>query len=204
MACWGCLRGAVGLAVASVVLGACADSHQAAAVPGGARSHSTPAVTPPPAATSRATSSTPKAHQTHRPYSDVNPPPRRAGDFVVTVLVVTNLDPRDDGHPPRRHRPRQEFWGEEVRTCVNPSSRHHETVGWKDWRAEGMDGRVYAADPHGSQPLRTPTYPVRKVLSPGQCVTGYWLITVPKGSDIRAIQFAPEDGPVLIEWLTLR
>jgi hypothetical protein len=47
-------------------------------------------------------------------------------------------------------------------------------------------------------------YPFHKVLSPRQCVTGYWLITVPKGRVIRAIQFAPDDGPVLIEWLTLR
>jgi hypothetical protein len=43
-----------------------------------------------------------------------------------------------------------------------------------------------------------------KVLSPGHCVTGYWLITVPNRSIIRAIQFTPDGGPVLIEWPTLR
>ena len=161
-------------------------------------------MTSPSAAPSQATSSTPKAHQTHRPYSDVNPPPRRAGNFVVTVLVETNLDPRDDGHPPRPNRTGQEFWGVKARTCVKRSSRHRETVSWKDWRAEGIDGQIYATDSHGSQPLRTPTYPFHQVLSPGECATGYWLITVPHGSDIRAIQFAPEDGHVLIEWLTLR
>ncbi len=28
--------------------------------------------------------------------------------------------------------------------------------------------------------------------------------TVPKGRVVHAIQFAPDDGPVLIEWPTLR
>ena len=84
------------------------------------------------------------------------------------------------------------------------SSRQRETVSWRDWRVEGMDGQIYPADPDSAQPLRTPTYPFHKVLSPGHCVTGYWLITVPKRSAIRAIQFAPDGGPVLIEWLTLR
>jgi hypothetical protein len=143
-------------------------------------------------------------HKGHRPYSDLNPPPRRAGDFVVKVLVVSRGAPDADGHPERPNRSGREFWGEEIRTCVKQSSRHRHTVGWEDWRAEGMDGHLYPAGADGSQPLRTPTYPFDKVLSPGQCVTGWWLITVPKGADIRAIQFAPDAGPTLIEWLTLR
>jgi hypothetical protein len=77
-------------------------------------------------------------------------------------------------------------------------------VGWKDWLAAGMNGHLYPADASGSQPLRTPTYPFRKTLSPGQCATGWWLITVPKGADIRAIQFAPDGGPVLLEWASMR
>jgi hypothetical protein len=134
----------------------------------------------------------------------VNPPPRRGGDFIVTVLVVTRDDPGADGSPGRQDRRGWELWGEEVRTCVKRSSPHGETVGWEDWRAEAMDGRVYPADPHDWTPLRTPTYPVHEMLSPGRCATGYWLIAVPRGADIRAIQFAPEGGPVLIEWPTLR
>jgi hypothetical protein len=175
------LRSVVGLAVAGVVLGACAQSHPPAAVPGGTSSH-----------------------RSHRPYSDVNPPPRHGGDFTVKVLVLTGLAPGADEHGVHADRTGLEFWGEKVRTCVNRSSHHGETVGWEDWRAQAMDGRTYPADPRDWKPLRVPTYPFHTVLSPGQCATGYWLITVPKGTDIRAIQFAPDDGRVLIEWLTLR
>ncbi len=122
----------------------------------------------------------------------------------MNVLVETNLEPGTNGHQVRPSRTGLDFWGEEVRTCVDRASRHGHAVGWTDWRAVGMGGRIYRADPHGPWPLRTPKYPVHQVLSPGQCVTGYWLITVPKGEAIRALQFAPDDGPVLIEWPTLR
>jgi len=134
----------------------------------------------------------------------VNPPPRRAGDFVVKVLLVARGAPGADGHPRRKTPPGLEFWGEEVRTCLKGSSRHSEVVGWKDWRAEGLDGHLYPASAGGAQPLRRPAYPFHEVLSPGQCATGWWLITVPKGPVIRAIQFAPEAGPPLIEWTTMR
>jgi hypothetical protein len=144
------------------------------------------------------------SHVRHRPYSDVNPPPRRAGDFVVKVLLVTTGAPNADQHPLRSDHTGRAFWGEEVRTCVKPSSPRREVVGWHDWRAEGVAGRVYPADPHGPQRSRTPTYPVHRVLSPGQCATGWWLITTPKGAAVRAIQFAPGGGPTLIEWPSMR
>ena len=200
------VRGMVGLAVASVVLGACGHTQPAGAPPGGTGSLSPPgaAQRSPSLTPTRAASTTPRARRQHHPYSDVNQPPRRAGDFIVTVLTQTSLDPSTEGRQVRQRRTGREFWGEEVRTCVKRSSRQRETVGWKDWRAEGMDGRTYEADPRGSRPLRTPPYPFHEVLSPGQCATGYWLIPVPRGSAIRAIQFAPDDGPVLSEWLTLR
>jgi hypothetical protein len=175
------LGSVVGLVMVGVVLGACAQSNGPTAVPSG-------------------TSSAPS----HRPYSDVNPPPRRGGDFTVKVLVLTRLPPRADGQHGRQDRKDREFWGEKVRTCVNRSSRHRETVRWADWRAQAVDGRTYRADPRDWTPLRKPIYPFHTVLSPGRCATGYWQVTVPKGTDIRAIQFAPDDGPVLIEWLTLR
>lgn len=198
------VRIGVGMAVAAVLLGACAPSHDAAADPGGTSSPQTPAVSSPSEAPTQAASSTPESKRTHRPYSDVNPPPRRGGDFVVEVLIVTRLGPRTDRHPQRHTRTGQWFWGEEVRTCVTRSSRHSEHVGWNDWRAEATDGHIYTADPHDWRPLRTPTYPFGRTLKPGQCATGYWLITAPKGTDVSAIQFAPDNGPALIEWPTLR
>jgi hypothetical protein len=178
------LRDVVGLAVAGLLLGACAHGVHAGPSPGASR--------------------VPEPHRTHRPYSDVNPPSRHGGDFTVKVLVVTRDDPRPQGSRARQGRAAPPFWGEEVRTCLRRSSRHRETVGWEDWRAAATDGRVYRADPHATTPLRRPAYPVHQVLSPGQCATGYWLITVPRGADLRAIRFAPDDGPVLIEWPTLR
>jgi hypothetical protein len=199
-----CLRCVVGLAVASVLLGACATgspARHAALDRGVARSAATPpaGLPSPPAAASN----TSKAREKHRPYSDVNPRPRHGGDFVVTVLSLTVEEPRGR-HPLRPHRTKWETWREEVRTCVKPSSRHDETVGWRDWRAEGIRGHIYPADPHHPRGSAwTPTYPVRTVLSPGQCATGYWLIIVPSEA-IRAIQFAPDHGPVLIEWPTPR
>jgi hypothetical protein len=150
-------------------------------------------------------SATPQAHRSHRPYSDVNPPPRRAGDYVVKVLLVSR-DVRDaDGRPLHPDQPGLDFWGEDVRTCVKQSGSESKTVGWGDWRAEGTDGNSYPATASGAHPLPTPTYPVRKVLAPGQCVTGWWLIPVPKLPDgPTAIQFAPHGGPTLIEWPTMR
>ena len=174
------LRGAVALAAAGALLTACSDG-------------TTPHDASPP---------TTRAH--HRPYSDVNPPPRRGGDFDVKVLSVSRGAPEDDGHP-RRPDPRgPEYWGEEVRTCLKDSSPGAETVGWDDWRAVAVGGHRYPADPDSGQPLRTPAYPVGRRLAPGDCVTGWWLITVPRGTDVRAIQFAPGGGAALIDWPTMR
>lgn len=164
----------VGIVVVATLLGACAQSHPA------------PEVAPPPPV--------PEVHQHHRPYSDVNPPPRRGGRFVVKVLSVSTGAPGADGHP-ARHRPeRSTFWGEKVRTCLQPSSPHAAVVAWADWRAETLDGRLFPADPGGAQPLRRPAYPDHQVLAPGHCVAGWWLITVPQGSHIRAIQLRRAGG----------
>lgn len=198
-------RTAVALAMSVALLGACAHTGDQVAVPGGPSTAPTsvsPRSSSP--APSHAASTAAKAHRSHRPYSDVNPPPRRGGDFVVKVLIVTRDKPGASGPRVRQNRTGWDYYGEEVRTCLSRSSHHRETVGWKDWRAEDVNGRTYPADPRDTSPLRRPTYPFHRVLSPGQCATGYWLITVPKGADIRAIQFAPAGGPVLIEWLMLR
>jgi hypothetical protein len=162
-------------------------------------------VTSPSAVPTPAASDVAKAHKQHRPYSDQNPRPRRAGDFDIKELLVTRDVRGADGHSLHPDRPGLEFWGEEVRTCVRRSSHDREAVGWGDWRAEGTDGRSYPASASGAHTLPTPTYPFRKVLAPGQCVTGWWLIPVPKlPGGPAAIQFAPGGGPTLIEWLTLR
>jgi len=174
------LRGAVALAAIGALLGACSDAG-------------------PPGA-----DSSPADRPDHRPYSDVNPPPRSGGDFVVKVLSVSRGAPEDDGHPQRPDPRGPEYWGEEVRTCLKPSSRGLQTVGWDDWRAVATDGHRYPADPDSGQPLRTPAYPVGQKLAPGDCVTGWWLITLPRGTDVRAIQLAPGGGAALIDWPTLR
>jgi hypothetical protein len=173
----GC-RGAIALVVAGVLLGACSDTKPAQVV------------------------TSPAAH--HRPYSDVNPPPRQSGDLVVKVLSVSRGAPEDDGHPQRPDPRGPEYWGEEVRTCLKTTAADPEPVGWGDWRAVATDGHRYPADPHAGQPLRTPAYPVHRQLAPGDCVTGWWLITVPHGTDVRAIQLAPGGGAALIGWPTLR
>ncbi|WP_028638647.1 hypothetical protein [Nocardioides sp. URHA0032] len=182
------VRGLLWFATVCILLGGCAHSpareSSATTAPGG--------------------SDLPHAHREHRPYSDQNLPPRRGGDFVVKELLLSR-DVRDaDGQVLHPDEPGLEFWAEEVRTCVRRSSHHRELVGWDDWRAKGTDGRVYPARPAGAHPLPTPTYPFRKVLAPGQCVTGWWLIPVPKlPGGPTAIQFAP-GGRTLIDWPTLR
>jgi hypothetical protein len=203
------LLGAVRLAAATVLLGACAHSgpaHDSTAAPQASLSPSasTGAVTSPSAVPTPAGSDVPDAHRKHRPYSDVNPRPRGGGDFVITKLTETR-DLRDaDGHALHPAQPGLGYWAVEVRTCVKRSSHVSSTVGWGDWRAEGTDGRIYPADPDGVHPLPTPTYPFRKVLAPGQCVTGWWFSAVPKlPGGAAAFQFAPGGGPTLIEWLTL-
>lgn len=147
-------------------------------------------VTPSPAA------SAPADHG-HRPWSDVNPPPRRAGDLVVKVLALSRTPPERSRASTRRG---PGFWQEKVRTCVKASSPRAETVGRRDWRAEGLDGRRYMAGAGAD----LPAYPAREVLAPGECVTGWWLVTVPHDRPIRAIQLAPGGGRPLIEWLSMR
>jgi hypothetical protein len=129
----------------------------------------------------------------------------------VKVLSLSRGAPADDDHPLHPRSRGREFWGEDVRTCLRRTSGHPVAVGWRDWRAEGIHGHLYPADyraahradADGAQPLRTPAYPRRVVLSPGQCVTGWWLITAPRGTLVRAIQFAPGGGRTLIEWPTM-
>src|SRR3954470_975730 len=199
---------AVLLVVVIALLGACGHGRTAdhTAAPGtpSSASSSGPSETTPSATPAPDSPSTGMSHVRHRPYSDVNPPPRRAGDFVVKVLLVTRVAPDADGHPLRPNRTGHQFWGEEVRTCLQPSGRDRAVVSWRDWSAEDVAGRVYPADPRRPQRLRTPTYPFHRVLSPGQCASGWWLITAPKGAAIRAIQFAPAGGPTLIEWPSMR
>ena len=148
----------------------------------------------------QATPTTTGRAATHHPaYSDTNPRPRRAGNLVVTVQLVSRIPPGAGSTPATRAHP--QYWAEEVRTCVARSSRHDAVVRRTDWRAEGMDGRHYRA---GVRAAQRPTYPARAVLSPGQCATGWWSITAPPGAVIRAFQLAPQGGPVRAEWLTMR
>jgi hypothetical protein len=183
------LRIALGLAAGSALLGSCAQSHPGA-VPGGS-----PSSTPP-------TTQVPKTHTQGRDlHSDQSSPPRRVGEFVVTQLSVERPVLDQDGHPLRPDRPGLEFWGEEVRTCVKASSDHRETVGWNDWRARARSGHGYPARAGGVQQLPRPRYPFHDVLSPGECASGWVLIPVPTGSVIAGIEFAPNGGAAVAEWL---
>ncbi len=152
-----------------------------------------------PSARAVTTSPTAAAHadDRHRPWSDVNPPPRRAGDLVVKVLALSRMPPEGRDVSTRSG---PGFWQEEVRTCVKASSRRSETVGWRDWRAEGLDGRHYVAGAGAD----LPAYPAHEVLAPGECVAGWWLVTVPHDRPIRAIQLAPGGGRPILEWMSMR
>jgi len=206
------LRGAVTVVVVGVVVGVlvggCDDAaHHTGSAGRPTGSASTPGTVPTPQSTTPAqATATPSTGARKQPsYSDTNPAPRRAGNFIVKVLLVTRLVRDGNGRVVHPDRPGLEFWGEKERTCVRRSSDRSETVGWGDWRAEGTDGRVYPADPSGVDPLPSPVYPFHKELAPGQCVTGWWLIPVPKlPGGPTSIEFAPGGGPTLIELLTLR
>jgi len=178
------------LAAACLLLGACDDGRppqdgSAAATPDAAQ--------------------TPRTHHHHRAYSDQFPRPRRAGDFVITQLAVERPATDAAGHVLRPGRPGLDLWAEKVRTCVRRTSPEGGSVGWGDWRAEATDGHTYRADASGVRSLPTPTYPRHRVLAPGQCVTGWWLVPVPEPpGGPTAIEFAPGGGPTLITWPTLR
>lgn len=196
MAGW--LRNSVAVVTATVLLGACAHSRPSAE-PGATRSPATAGIATS-ASAAPSTPATAQPHQEHRPYSDQNLPPRRAGNFVVTVLSLT-IEPAPGHESVRPSHAKWQTWAAEVRTCVTRTSHHTETVGWQDWRAQGIRGHLYAAAPGHAVRSWAPAYPLHKVLAPGQCATGYWQINAPNRT-IRAIQFAPHGGPTLIEWLT--
>lgn len=154
-----------------------------------------------PSASTTGASPSPTAPASHRPWSDVNPRPRRAGDFVVKVLSLSRLAPGANAQGGPHDRSGPGFWQEEVRTCVRRSSAGTATVGWRDWRAVGLDGRHYPA----SAGAQRPAYPARRTLAPGACVRGWWLIRVPHDRPVRSIEFAPgRGGQPLIEWASMR
>ena len=84
----------VGVLAVGLLLGACR----------GAPDANRPVTSPTPSPTHGVEPPAPTPGHTHRPHSDVNPPPRRAGDFRVKVLAVS--------------RDRTGSWGEEVRTWI--------------------------------------------------------------------------------------
>lgn len=97
--------------------------------------------------------------------------------------------------------PNQEFMGANVRTCVKKSSHYKDTVVWSDWVAFARNGNIFPGWNSNWDQWPTPQYPSYKVLSPGECVAGWLLIPVPKGTRIRMISLAPEGGPTAADWI---
>lgn len=122
----------------------------------------------------------------------------REGQQVVTTVLETKYP-----YPPAQYRkpePGVAWFGFRVKTCVRKSvTQQGDTGGGIYWSVVDRDAGNYQGGKGYWVDFPSPGYPSHVSITGGDCVSGWMLIDVPKGTGVKKLVWRP-NGQLVAEW----